>query len=382
MNPSHFSGGEMQKISLPLKNPWPDAKRFCDVIRGNVIPEKPPLVELIINPEIVSKIIETRLGGKWVFPDDIESSKVYLRNLIECWYRLGYDYIRIGGSISRAAGGGLDYPVKRRVTDDTAELTFGKRQWAEEGTGVIASWKDFESYPWPSAEKVNLFPYEFVSENLPEGMGMFVCPASGVLEVVADLLGYQGLSYALYDQPDLVEAVFNRVGENLLGFYKRVVGLKNLCGFFQGDDWGFKTSTLVSPEILRKYVIPWHKKIAEVAHKNGLLYLFHCCGNIESVMEDVINEIKADAKHSFEDSIMPVAEFKKKYGRRIAVLGGIDVDVLARSSEEELRRYVREVLKACMPGGRYCLGSGNSVANYVPVENYLIMLEEGLNWGG
>lgn len=33
-----------------------------------------------------------------------------------------------------------------------------------------------------------------------------------------------------------------------------------------------------------------------------------------------------------------------------------------------------------MPGGRYALGSGNSVANYVPVQNYLAMLDEGYHW--
>jgi uroporphyrinogen decarboxylase len=34
-----------------------------------------------------------------------------------------------------------------------------------------------------------------------------------------------------------------------------------------------------------------------------------------------------------------------------------------------------------MPGGRYALGSGNSVANYVPIENYFAMLEEGWRLG-
>lgn len=30
-----------------------------------------------------------------------------------------------------------------------------------------------------------------------------------------------------------------------------------------------------------------------------------------------------------------------------------------------------------MPGGGYCLGTGNSVANHIPTENYLAMLDEG-----
>ena len=62
---------------------------------------------------------------------------------------------------------------------------------------------------------------------------------------------------------------------------------------------------------------------------------------------------------------------------RIALLGGLDLDFLCRASEAEVRRRVRETLDVCMPGGGYCLGTGNSVANYIPVENYLVMLDEG-----
>jgi len=60
------------------------------------------------------------------------------------------------------------------------------------------------------------------------------------------------------------------------------------------------------------------------------------------------------------------------------VLGGVDVNKLCRLKEKELRPYVRDILDKCMPGGGYALGSGN----YIPIENYLIMLDEGAKWGG
>jgi uroporphyrinogen decarboxylase len=41
---------------------------------------------------------------------------------------------------------------------------------------------------------------------------------------------------------------------------------------------------------------------------------------------------------------------------------------------------VRRILEECAPGGGYLLGSGNSVTNYVPVENFLAMLDEGLKF--
>ena len=84
-----------------------------------------------------------------------------------------------------------------------------------------------------------------------------------------------------------------------------------------------------------------------------------------------------DALHSFEDTIVSVVSIKEQYGDRIAALGGIDVDFLCRATEEQVRQRVRHTLQECMPGGGYCLGTGNSVANYIPVDNYLAMVDEG-----
>ena len=95
---------------------------------------------------------------------------------------------------------------------------------------------------------------------------------------------------------------------------------------------------------------------------------------------DLIEDTKIDALHSFEDQCCPVINYKKKYGSRIGIIGGVDVDKLCRLNEESLRKYIRNILNVCMEDGRYALGSGNSITNYIPIKNYLIMLEEGFNW--
>jgi uroporphyrinogen decarboxylase len=99
-------------------------------------------------------------------------------------------------------------------------------------------------------------------------------------------------------------------------------------------------------------------------------------------MPDLINTVGIDARHSFEDTILPVTEAKRLYGDRLAILGGIDVDFLCRADEQSIRQRVRRTLEACMPGGGYCLGTGNTVANYIPVDNYLVMLDEGRRFMG
>jgi uroporphyrinogen decarboxylase len=74
---------------------------------------------------------------------------------------------------------------------------------------------------------------------------------------------------------------------------------------------------------------------------------------------------------------MPVAAAKKRYGDKVAVLGGIDMNFLVTATVEQVEVYVKKVINECAPGGGYALGTGNSVANYIPVENYLAMLKVG-----
>ena len=115
-------------------------------------------------------------------------------------------------------------------------------------------------------------------------MGIWGSFTQGILEIGMNLLmGIETLGYLLYDKPNLVKTIFDKIGEIVYESYKKIIGLDKLIGFFQGDDMGFKTSTLFSPQVLRKYILPWHKKLAELAHKHQLLYILHSCGNVEPI---------------------------------------------------------------------------------------------------
>ncbi|MCL5409015.1 MAG: hypothetical protein M1135_03240 [Candidatus Omnitrophica bacterium] len=368
-------------MNISLKTPNPDINEFKDIVLRKKISRKVHFGELHFDKEVIEYITKNILEKKWVEPvaSDKKTQEICLKNFIECWYKLGFDFVRQSGDFR--FGGNLHFTAKTRRGQDTADLSRTTRQWVEEGKGIISDWQDFEKYSWPSADDLDLWSFEFVSKNLPEGMGMFVCISQGILEVVLNtLLGFENFSFFLYDNPDIIKAIFDKVGEIIYKGYEKLIGLDKMTGFFQGDDFGFKTSTLVPPKILKDYVLPWHKKIAELAHKNNLIYIFHSCGYLEPVIEDLIEDVKIDVKHSFEDAVIPVTEFKEKYGKRIGVMGGVDVDKICRMEEKELRKYVRNILDKCMPDGGYILGSGNSVTNYMPISNYLTVLDEGDRW--
>ena len=81
-------------------------------------------------------------------------------------------------------------------------------------------------------------------------------------------------------------------------------------------------------------------------HAAGKPFLLHSCGKIFRVMDDLIG-LGIDAKHSNEDAIAPFDEWITRYGDRIGLLGGIDVDILCQQSPQDI---VKDVVER---GGRF-----------------------------
>jgi len=288
---------------------------------------------------------------------------------------LGYDYV--------SAGMPLAMPVTHHLIADTAEhARAGGRSYMEEHRGPITSWAEFESYPWPDVAAIPDEPLVWHQQNLPDDMCLVTNTGAHFCEHLCWLFGYESLCFALHEQRDLVRAMADRLLENVLALTERALQFDRVRAVWGSDDMGFKTQTLISPADMREFVLPGHKAVAEKVHAAGKPYLLHSCGKLTEIMPELLDDVKIDAKHSFEDTIEQVTDAKAEYGDRCALIGGIDVDFLCRADEQAIRERVRRTLDVCQPGGGYFLGSGNSVANYIPVENYLAMMDEGRRYGG
>ena len=198
-----------------------------------------------------------------------------------------------------------------------------------------------------------------------------------------DLVGYMDLCYIREDDPELYAGLFSQAGKVMASVWNSFLNefgdIFCVCRF--GDDLGFKTSTLISPEDIRKYIIPEYKIIIDIIHSFGKPFLFHCCGAIFDIMDDLI-EIGIDSKHSNEDQIMPFPDWVERYGDRIGNFGGIDTDAVCRLSHDELKEYITIVLEKCTGHGGFAFGSGNSIPTYVPTDKYLDMIEIVRAWRG
>ncbi len=353
-------------FSVPVTPNWEGLVR-C--IRREGTTERVHHAELFIDWEVQQEICRRYgvLDGL-----DANEEDFPLKRQVALQRFLGYDYVRCGLD-------GMEMPLKRTTTADLAELArSGGRSYMEEHAGPITNWDEFEAYPWPDPEAASTRSLEWYSENLPEDMCII---GSGgfahFAEYLTWLMAYETLCYSLYDQRDLVKAISDKLVEMYRVAVRRMLEFDRVKIIMGSDDMGFRNGTLISPADMREFVLPGHKLMARMSHEAGRPYVLHSCGNLEAIMEDLIEDVGIDARHSFEDVIEPVEDAYDRYGDRIAILGGMDVDFLCRAGEERVRARVRHILERCMPQGGYCLGSGNSIANYIPVDSYLAMLDEG-----
>jgi uroporphyrinogen decarboxylase len=147
------------------------------------------------------------------------------------------------------------------------------------------------------------------------------------------------------------------------------------------DDLAFTEGTLVSPQVYRKYVFPWYKKIGEILDDAGLPFIFHSDGKLWDVLDDLA-DCGVKAIHPIEPQAMDIVEVKKRYGNKFCILGNIDLDyTLTRGTVEEVEEQVKRRIRELAPGGGYCLAASNSVPEYVKPENYKAMVEATKRYG-
>jgi len=376
------------------KKQKPDFEELVSVLAGKKITGDVLYAELLIDEEIKKVLLEDFLNDEY-FPPPVFSwgekkvdlmnfnekknyYKKYYEKTINFYYRMGYSMVTDMMFINNFES--LN-PFKIR-SEDTAILSKGERCWAVEGTGMIKTWGDLEKFPWKIYEKfieeyINIL--DMLEKMLPDGMKIGIS-ATFYEEPLEWIFGYENLFYLMFDNQELVSEVYSRVGKIIYDFYKAAISHQAVGCIFHADDLGYKSGTMISVKDLNSLIFPWFKKFAALAHDCNKPFFLHSCGKKDEIMDILIDDIEIDAIHSFEDESYPVIKYKEIWSEKVGIMGGVDIDKLVRYDEDDLRLYIRTILDSCMPQGRYICGTGNSVTNYVPVKNYLILLEECVNW--
>ena len=341
----------------------PNFERMEKALRLEGEPDRVPFIEGWIDYRVASAFL-----GK-----PIRS----ISDWVEFWWKAGYDFIHIVPPYS--------FPSPRREVHFTYSLYEDKettRAWVEQHKGAITNEEEFSAYDFPSPEEVDYSIIEETRKALLEGMKI-ITGTGGIFEEVSFAMGFETLALSLYDEPKLVAKVFDKVGEILTEITDIAAEACEdaLGALWLSDDIAYTEGTFFSPSVYRKYLFPWYKRFGEICRKYEVPFLFHSDGKLWGVLDDLI-ECGVNAIHPIEPKAMDIREVKERYGDRLCILGGLNLDYpLSRGTPQEVEEEVKRLIKEIAPGGGYCLGSSNSIPEYVPLENYKAMLESGLKYG-
>ncbi|MBS6642375.1 MAG: hypothetical protein KH366_02190 [Clostridiaceae bacterium] len=146
------------------------------------------------------------------------------------------------------------------------------------------------------------------------------------------------------------------------------------------DDLGTQSSLIMSQEVYRNMIKPYHTKMFQHIKKNypKQKIALHCCGAIEPLIPDLI-ESGVDILNPVQISAdnMDPKSLKEKYGDQIVFWGGgVDMQFEAvNASIDDLKKHVEELIQTFMPGGGFIFAPTHNIQSDISPERILAIYE-------
>ena len=118
------------------------------------------------------------------------------------------------------------------------------------------------------------------------------------------------------------------------------------------------------------------------AHELGMHFWLHTCGNVEVLLPKFI-ELGIDVIHPIQKYAMDEKNAAEKYGDKIAIWAGFDVQrTIPYGTPEDVRKEVRFMVDTYLrKDGRFMFTLGNNATGDTPIESLKALLDEIFTYG-
>lgn len=235
------------------------------------------------------------------------------------------------------------------------------------GHGLIKSEADLDKLVLPDPREDALYAKaEEVIKRKGERAAVF-STRIGIFPAMLSM-GIDTFSFALYDNPRFAETVMDIYFDWANAVAERVCQM-GFDVFVSTDDHAFNTGPLLSPAQFRQYVIPRYQRVAK---KITIPWVMHSDGNVMPILEDLLS-LGICGLHPIEKGAMNIQHMKRDYGRRICLIGNVDLNILGIGTPQDADDEVKWLIREIAPGGGYIISSGNSLASYLQPANVMAM---------
>ena len=253
-------------------------------------------------------------------------------------------------------------------------------EYAGAPLGFAQNTKDLKLYDrWPNPDH---FDFESLYQQIGNAHKTYYIKlqTGGLFETAWALRGYEQFFMDMVMDPDIVHSIMGRLCDFYCEYVRRAMQAagNKYDMVYTYDDIASQNGLLMSREMWRGLIRPYHVKLNSVIHGFGKTIMYHSCGAVYDLINElaglpieVLNPIQPAAAG------MDFARIKHNFGKKLCFHGGIDIqNTLPYGSECEVRAAARQARSTLGKGGGYILTSAHYIQADTPVQNILVLFDE------
>jgi len=143
------------------------------------------------------------------------------------------------------------------------------------------------------------------------------------------------------------------------------------------EDLAGKSGPLIGPKQVETYINPYYRQVWDLLSSRGTrIFQQDSDGNLKSVVSSFLAGGLNCMLPMEPAAGMDVVEMRKRYGKRLAMMGGIDKHIL-RKGKEEIRHELEYKMQPLMREGGMVFGLDHRIPNGTPLANYRYYVDTG-----
>jgi uroporphyrinogen decarboxylase len=249
----------------------------------------------------------------------------------------------------------------------------------------ITSVDEIEAYPWPSPD--DFHDVNNIASHIDryEGYAIHAAVWAGIFHNYIWMCGFENCLVYMHTMPDVAKAILRHITDFWIGYTKKVLeigqGRIDLVDSF--NDFGTQISLIMSPAMLREFILPEIERFFRVAKNYGAKGYLHSCGCVVPVIPelvaigvDILDPVQVSAKDMTPENL------KRSFGKIVTFHGAIDTQhILPEGSVDDVRREVSRVIQILGQSGGYILAGSQAFEIDIPVANIVAMYDQAYRFG-
>ncbi len=199
---------------------------------------------------------------------------------------------------------------------------------------------------------------------------LIVTEIPGGFDEPRQLMGEENLCYAYYEQPELIHDILKTIGDMAYKVLDIVSSKIPVDQLSVHEDMAGKSGSLIGPLQIDEFIRPYYRNVWDLLESRGTkIFRQDSDGNMNFVIDSILAAGVTEMYPMEPAAGMDIVEVRKKYGKRLALSGGIDKHIL-RQSKEDIRKELEYKLQPLMREGGMVFGLDHRIPNGTPLENY------------